>query len=124
MFRAALYPLLIWLLGWLTLVPYCLYLLFFEATRDQYALLIMLPVGWVFFYWPIVTPILGALKIRRYMKLLDNREQLMAQLRADYADGGEEPVIDFLARENKIPRFIARRLFHHLKQRLLTEAHQ
>lgn len=50
----------IWLLGFLTVVPYATYYLFFEAQREQYALLITLVLFWIFGYWSVVGPLIAA----------------------------------------------------------------
>ena len=40
----------LWVVGIFALVPYGTYHLFFEATRDQYAVLITLILFWIFGY--------------------------------------------------------------------------
>ena len=51
---------LLWVAGLVTIVPYGTYYLLFHAERDQYALLITLVLFWIFGYWGVVGPVLGA----------------------------------------------------------------
>lgn len=108
----------IYILGWLTLVPYCVWQLCTNATKDNLALLIMLPVGWILFYFPIVVPLLSAWKIRQLMKLLDDPEKLVAKLREVKDGEGRERVIDFIARENGVPKFVIRWLYRRIEPHL------
>jgi hypothetical protein len=110
--------LVVWIAGLLTLVPYGTWYLFFEAPRDQYALLITLVLFWIFGYWGVVGPILAAIKVRRVFRALEragSREELLAQLRSPDT---REAAIDLIASENRIPRFLAARVFNLLASRL------
>ena len=55
---------ILWAVGLFTLVPWAVWYLFFHATRDQYALFIVLPLFWVFGYWGVAGPLIGAIKVR------------------------------------------------------------
>jgi hypothetical protein len=109
----------LWLAGLLTAVPYATYYLFYHAPRDEYALLITFVLFWIFGYWGVVGPLIMAIKVRRVFRRLEaaqNAEALAASLRDRET---EEVMIDFIASENKIPRFIAARLYRVLIGRLL-----
>ena len=101
----------VWVFGLVTAVPYGVYYLFFRAPSEQYALLITLILFWIFGFWAVVGPILSAIKVRRLFKALEtvsDKEQFQAVLqRAD----SEDALIDLLASENRIPKFIARKLY-------------
>lgn len=102
---------IIWVIGLFTWVPYGTYYLFFHAERDQYALFIVGVLFWIFGYWGVVGPLLSALKVRRVFKAIEtaqSREKLLEIIRSQQS---EDMVIDFIATENRIPRFLARRLY-------------
>ncbi len=102
----------IWVLGLFTAVPYSVYYLLWHAEKDQYAVLIVFPFFWVFGYWGIVGPLVGAWRAHRLLRAIEhagrNREQIMAAVERHE---GEEVVIDLLASENRIPRFLARHIY-------------
>lgn len=108
----------LWVLGLLTWVPYGTYHLLFHATRDQYALLITGVLFWIFGYWGVVGPLLAAVKVRRVFRAFERiqtKEELSAALgRADARD----VAIDLIASENRVPRFIAARVYDLLLARL------
>ena len=108
----------LWVAGLLTLVPYGTYHLFFEASRDQYALLITLILFWVFGYWGVVGPLLMGLKVRsvfRAIELARSRDDLIKALKSPDT---KDVAIDFIATENHIPRFLASRVYDLLIGRL------
>lgn len=110
-----------WVLGLVTLVPYATYYLFFHAEREQYALLIVGILFWIFGYWGVVGPLLAAIRVRRVFRALEqarSRDELVATLQSDEA---REAAIDFIASENGIPRFLAVRVYR-LLVRGLTQA--
>jgi hypothetical protein len=108
----------VWIAGLLTFVPYSVYFLFVHAERDQYAVLITFVLFWIFGYWGVVGPILAALKVRAVLGAIEGartRERL-----AEVLQSGEtrEVAIDFIASEHRIPRFLARRVYRHLADRV------
>jgi len=108
----------LWVIGLVTLVPYSVYYLFYEATREQYALYIVLPLFWVFGYWGIVGPLIAAVRVRRVFRALEQirtREQLIALWEKPET---REAAVDLIARENRLPRFLARRVLVLLERRL------
>lgn len=108
----------VWVAGLLTIVPYGTYYLFYEAQRDQYAMLIVTVLFWIFGYWGVVGPLLAAIKVRRVFRAIERAksgEELLAQLRSPEA---REVAIDLIATENHIPRFLAVRVFDLLARRL------
>jgi hypothetical protein len=108
----------LWVAGLLTLVPYGTYYLLFEASRDQYALLITLVLFWIFGYWSIVGPLLAIVKIRRVFRAIEQtgtQEDLIEALRSPDT---RDVAIDFIASENHVPRFIAARVYDLLLTRL------
>lgn len=113
---------LVWIIGLLTIVPYGTYFLFFEAQRDQYALLITLVLFWIFGYWGVVGPILAAAKVRRVVKAIEaaHTEGLLKE--ALRSKETAEVVIGLIASENKIPRFLAAKVYRHLLARFSTAA--
>jgi hypothetical protein len=108
----------VWVAGLLTIVPFATYELFFHAPRDQYAQLIGLVLFWVFGYWGVVGPLLAAIRVRRVFRALEqaaSRDDLMKALGSDEA---REAAIDLIASENRLPRFLAARVYRMLVRRL------
>ncbi len=102
---------ILWVLGLVTIVPYAIYHLLFYAQRDEYALLIALVLFWIFGFWGVVGPILSVIKIRRVFKAIEtaqSKEKLTEILSSKEA---QEVAIDLIASENRIPRFLAKKLF-------------
>lgn len=110
-----------WVLGLFTAVPYAIYYLLYQATRDQYALLITFVLFWIFGYWGVAGPIIAIARIRRVFKALEiarSPEQLRDVLQSPES---QEAAIDYIATENKIPKFIARKLFAVALQKFSTK---
>ncbi len=108
----------LWIVGLLTLVPYSIWYLLFEATRDEYAFYIVMPLFWIFGYWGVVGPLLSAWKVRQLMNALDrinNRDELMRLIQSE---DSKEAAIELIASENNLPKFIARQLYNKLAARL------
>lgn len=108
----------VWVLGLLTVVPYATYHLLFHAQRDEYALLITLVLFWIFGYWGVVGPLIAAVRVRRVFRALEqsrSKEEVLQALRGAEA---KEAAIDLIASENRIPRFLAARVYHMLVKRL------
>ena len=109
----------IWVVGLLTVVPYGTYYLLYEARRDEYALLITLVLFWIFGFWGVVGPALGAIKVRRVFHAIErarSKGDLLTTLRSPEA---RDVAIDLIASENHIPRFLAVRVYTMLLGRLV-----
>lgn len=115
MFRWAI---IIWVVGLVSVVPYCFYYLFFEAAREQYAFFLVFPLFWIFGYWGVVAPILSAIKIRQFFKALEMVESENDLKRLMQDPDSKETTIELIASENHVPKFIARRLYNHMAKRL------
>ncbi len=111
----------VWVVGLLTLVPYGTYYLFFEASRDQYALLITSILFWIFGYWGLVGPLLMAFKARSVFKamgLASSKDELIKVLKGP---DSRQIAVDLIAEENHIPRFLASRVYDLLIARLVSK---
>jgi len=109
---------LLWVLGLVTIVPYGLYHLLFTAQRDEYAFLITIVLFWIFGFWGVVGPLISAWKVRQVMRALEmatSENELKKVLRS--ADA-EEAAIDLIASENRIPKFLARKIYKLALKRL------
>lgn len=101
----------VWIAGLLTAVPYAAYYLFFQASRDQYAVLITFILFWIFGYWGLAGPLIALVKVRRVFRQLErvqSPDELMVTLRTPEAKAA---AIDLIATENGIPRFLAARVY-------------
>ena len=89
----------VWIVGLFTVVPYEIYYLFFHASPEQYAALITLVLFWLFGYWGVAGPLLGAIKVRR----VSPRQRDVA--------------VALIASEHRMPRFLAARVYDLLLSR-------
>lgn len=110
MIKQKLWLLVIYIAGCLTLVPWCVWTLLTTATRDQYALLIVLPFAWVLSYWPMMGSLVAAWNIHRFMKKLDTLKTTEDIRQAFLAHGVDDAVIDMIARENRLPVWLVRKV--------------
>lgn len=111
----------VWVLGLLTMVPGGTYYLLFHAPRDQYALLITLVLFWVFGYWGVVGPLLSAIKVRRVFRAIEAAASKGALLETLRSKETRDAAIDFIAMENRIPRFLATRVYGLLLERFSSQ---
>jgi hypothetical protein len=123
MSRCTILAAIVWVIGLVTAVPLAAYHLLFQAPRDQYALLIAFIIGWVFFYWSVVGPLLLFRKLRSVYRGL-RQVRSVDDLRRRLSDGEtEEVIIAWIAQEHRIPKFLARRAYRYLL-RLLAASDQ
>jgi hypothetical protein len=113
---------LLWVLGALLIVPYAIYRLLFDATRDEYAFLIVVPLFWIFGFWSVVGPLLMVVRVRRLFRALETAGSAAAVREALEKHEAEEIVVDLIARENGLPKFVARRLYAAVRARFDSEA--
>ena len=112
----------VWILGIVLLVPYAIYRLLFIAEPDEYAFLIVFPLFWVFGFWGVVGPIFAAVKGHRLMRALERAQDADSLRKAFDEHEGDEVVIELIATENRLPRWLARRIYHKVKPRLIELA--
>jgi hypothetical protein len=108
---------LLWIFGLVTIVPYGLYHLLFTAGRDEYAFLITIVLFWIFGFWGVVGPLLSAYKIRQGFKAIELASDGNELKRILQSGDAEEIVIDLIATENHIPKFLARRIYRYALRR-------
>jgi len=102
---------ILWIVDLVTLVPYGIYYLLFHAQRDQYALQITLVLFWIFGFWGVMGPILGAIKIRRFFKALENAQSAEKLKELLESRESQDTVFDLIAVDNGIPKFLARKIY-------------
>ena len=112
----------IWIAGIITLVPYSIWYLLFDATTsDEYAFFIIFPLFWIFGYWGVIGPLISAWKVHQFMSALDkvgNGEEFMELIRREES---RDTAIEMIASETGLPKFIARRVYAKLAERLVKE---
>jgi hypothetical protein len=113
---------LLWVVGLATFVPYGTYYLFFEASRDQYALLVTSILFWIFGYWGVVGPLLMTLKIRSVFRAIEAARSTGELERTLQSPDAKDVAIDLIATENHIPRFLAARVYQLLLRRVFERA--
>lgn len=112
----------LWVLGIVVIVPWAIYRLLFVAQPDEYAFLIVFPLFWVFGFWGVVGPLFAAVKAHRLIRALE-RAQGSDSLRRAFEDhDGDDVLIELIRTENRIPRWLARKIYHRVKPRLLEMA--
>ena len=102
----------LWVIGLFTIVPYSIYYLFFEAVREQYAFLITLILFWIFGYWGIVAPLLAAKRVYGVMRAIESAEDSESMKEILHCEETTEAAIDLIASDNRIPHFLAARIYH------------
>lgn len=113
---------LLWIVGMVTIVPYSVYRLFTDATRDEYAFLIVMPLFWIFGYWGVVTPLMMAYKIHKLMRALDLAKSDDERKKLLLSPESKEMAIELIAEENHIPKFAARWIVNKIAARLAAKA--
>ncbi len=121
MIKQKLWLIAIYIAGCLTLVPWCVWTLFTTATRDQYALLIVLPFAWVLSYWPMVGSLMAAWNIHRFMKTLENLKTSDDIKREFLSHGMDKTVVELIARENKMPVWLIQKIIKKLPIETMLE---
>jgi len=99
---------LLWIAGIVLIVPYAINQLLFHAERDEYAFLIVAPLFWIFGFWGVVGPCLAAWRVHTLMKALDAARGSNQIREAFERNEGMEVVVDLVASEYRLPRFMAK----------------
>lgn len=113
---------MLWALGIVLLVPYAVYRLLFVAQPDEYAFLIVFPLFWVFGFWGVAGPLFAAVKAHRLIGALERAQDPGSLMEAFEDNEGDEVLIELIRTENRIPRWLARRIYRRVKPRLLQVA--
>jgi hypothetical protein len=108
---------LLWIFGLVTIVPYGLYHLFYAAGRDEYAFLITIVLFWIFGFWGVVGPLISAYKVRQIFKAIELAADGNELKRILQSGDAEETAIDLIAAENRIPKFLARKVLRYALRR-------
>ena len=101
----------LWVLGLFTAVPYAAYHLLYYAPRAQYALLITFILFWIFGYWGVLGPLLAIVKVRRVFRAIEGAKSKDDLMKALQSAATRDVAIDLIATDNRIPRFLARRVY-------------
>jgi len=102
----------IWVTGLVTIVPYGIYYLLFEAPREEYAFLITGVLFWIFGYWGVVAPLISAIKVRKLFKAIENAQSGDQLRKLIKRNESREAIIELIASENHVPKFIANRIYN------------
>ena len=112
---------LLWLVGIALIVPYSINQLLFHAERDEYAFLIVAPLFWVFGFWGVVGPLIGAWRVHKLMSALDAARDASQIREAFERNEGREVIVDLIASEHGLPRFVARWLYDRVARKVQEE---
>ena len=108
----------VWIVGLLSAVPYGTYYLFYHALRDEYAFLIVFVLFWIFGYWGVVGPLLAAIKVRAVFRAIEQAQSKGKLIETLRSGETEDAVITLIASENRIPRFLAAKVYRLLVKKL------
>jgi hypothetical protein len=109
---------LLWIVGIVLIVPYSTYQLLFRAGREDYAFLIVAPLFWIFGFWGVVGPCVAAWRVHTLMKALEAAQGSDQIREAFERNEGKEVVVDLIASEYRLPRFVARWVFDRLMRKV------
>jgi hypothetical protein len=113
---------MVWVAGLLTIVPYGTYYLLFRAQPHEYAFLITLVLFWIFGFWGVVGPVLAVVRVRRVFRAIESAQSPGKLMEVLSSQETRDVAIDLIASENKIPRFLAVRVYRMLANRLSAVA--
>ena len=105
----------LYLIGLVAVVAMSIWYLFIDyAGREWLAFLIVMPFAWALGFWPVILPVLSAIKVWRLMRNLetlgDRIEPSAATTAADAKQQLLETLTDVAVAENRLPRWLARRV--------------
>lgn len=109
---------MLWVVGLVTVVPYGIYSLLFYAEREDYALLITLVLFWIFGFWGVVGPLLAIARMRGLYRALETAQSPERMQEILASAEAREAAIDIFAAESRLPRFLARKIFHAVVRKL------
>jgi hypothetical protein len=98
---------LLWI-GIVAIVPYAINQLVFHAQKDEYAFLIVAPLFWIFGFWGVAGPCIAAWRIHTLVRALEAARGSDQIREAFERHEGKEVVVDLVASEYRLPRFMAR----------------
>ncbi len=107
----------LWILGLVTIVPFAVYRLLFEAERHEYVFLISVSLFWVFGFWGIVGPLIALVRVRRFLRLLQSARSADDARKRLTDPEGRELAIELIAAESRIPKWLARLVYRKLLER-------
>ncbi len=108
----------LWIVGLVTIIPFCVYRLFWVAEPVEYPFLIVVPLVWVFGFWPVAGPLVLVWRIGGFMKRIQKAQNIGDLKEAYEKHDGRDLVIEVVARESGIPRFIAEKIYDKVVERL------
>jgi len=110
--------LVLWVLGIFLIVPYSVHRLVTDARPGEYALLIVVPLFWIFGFWGVVGPLLAAARMQRLARALEGATGSEEVIEAFRNNEGEEVIVDLIASDTRLPRFLSRFMYRRLMARL------
>jgi len=112
---------LIWIAGLLTAVPYAAWHVLFHAPREQYSLLITFILSWIAGYWGVVGPLIMMVTMRSIWRRLEQAANQDQRRELLLSPESKDVAIGVIASETRLPKFLARRVYDRVVQRLMTQ---
>jgi hypothetical protein len=115
---------LTYIVGLVALVVWSVHGFLTGAPREDWAIMIVLPLAWGFSYWPMLGSLVMIARVRGLQRTL---EGVAAELGAGI-DPSPEKLLELeevgtklAARENRLPEFIVRPIFRRVLGRVVSE---
>jgi hypothetical protein len=124
MIRRSIFAVLLYLAGLVALVVWSVHGFVTGAPKNDWALMIVLPIAWAFSYWPMLGSLLMIARIRGLQRTL---EGIATELNTGVDPSPEklreleEVGTELAARENRIPEFIVRPIIRKALARLVRD---
>jgi len=112
---------LIWIAGLLTAVPYAAWHVLFHAPREQYSLLITFILSWIAGYWGVVGPLIMMVTMRSIWRRLEQAANQDQRRELLLSPESKDVAIGVIASQTRLPKFLARRVYDRVVQRLMTQ---
>jgi len=115
---------LTYIIGLVVLVVWSIHGFLTDAPREDWALMIVLPLAWGFSYWPMLGSLVMIARVRGLQRTL---EGVAAELEAGIDPSPdkllelEEAGTKLAARENRLPEFIVRPIVRKVLSRMVSE---
>ena len=107
--------------GLLTAVPYAAWHVLFHAPREQYSLLITFILSWIAGYWGVVGPLIMMVTMRSIWRRLEQAANQDQRRELLLSPESKDVAIGVIASQTRLPKFLARRVYDRVVQRLMTQ---
>ena len=90
-----------------------------HAVLIGWAVIVMFPIFWIFGFWGVVGPAIGAWRVHKLMNALEHIKDRQQLIEAYERHEGKEIIVDLIASDTGLPKFIARRFYDRVVSQLI-----